>query len=99
MSLKALLGAYADERRKEIFHAHEDGGYSIETRQDCSHIVQAARVLADEPPGKDFRHVGFIPDAVMNAAFREGWIHDKAKWKQWFNDPENRAFRTWQGRL
>jgi hypothetical protein len=29
----------------------------------------------------------------------EGWFHDKKAWKRWANDPNNRDFRVWKGRL
>lgn len=96
---KALLEHYG--YKAEIIHMDDDnsGNFSIETVQDVSPIIKAAAILADEPPGKDFRHAAYIPDYVMDQAFREGWFNDAKKWKQWANDPENRAFRTWQGRL
>lgn len=75
------------------------GDMVIETVQDCEDIVGLCKILADEPPGKDFRHVAEIPMTVMDRAFREGWLHDEQAWKRWANDPENRDFRTWKGRI
>jgi hypothetical protein len=98
MAKSRLLDSIPDARRVTILH-EQDGKQFIESRQDTTHIVEAAKILADQPPGKDFRHVGFIPEAVMNQAFTEGWFGDKAKWKAWFNDPDNVAYRTWKGRL
>lgn len=98
MSKSALLDMVPDARRKTIYH-EEDGRNYIETRQDVASIIKAASIIADEPPGKDFRHIGFIPDAVLNEAFVGGWFHDKAAWKRWLNDPANAAYRTWKGRV
>jgi hypothetical protein len=98
MSKTALLDILPGERRKTLMH-QEDGKTYVESRQDVEHIVEAAKIICDQPPGKDFRHVGFVPDAVLNAAFAEGWFHDKAKWKRWLNDPANRDFRTHGGAL
>lgn len=95
---KALLDADEGSRRLTIYHEVGDKKF-IESRQDVTHIVEAAKILAEQPPGKDFRHVGFIPETVLNQAFTEGWFGDKAKWKAWFNDPANSDFRTWKGRL
>lgn len=98
MSKSALLAILPDARRKLIYH--EEGGRTfVETRQDVEHIIAAAKVLADEVPDKDFRHAAFIPEAVLNQAFVEGWFHDPAAWKRWANDPDNSAYRTWAGRL
>ena len=98
MSKSALLGLVPEARRKIVYHAQE-GRTLIETRQDVEPILDAAKLLADEAPGKDFRHAAFIPDVVLEQALREGWFHDPAAWKRWANDPANARFRTWAGRL
>jgi hypothetical protein len=98
MAKKQLLDAIPHARRVTIMHEHE-GKHLIESRQDCDHIVEAAKILSDVEPGKDFRHAAFIPETVINQAMVEGWFHDKAAWKKWANDPNNAAFRTWKGRL
>ena len=56
-------------------------------------------MIADEAPGKDFRHAAFVPESELNRAFAEGWFHDPKAWKRWANDPANACYRTWQGRL
>lgn len=98
MAKRGLLDSKPEARRETIAHL-EDGVWRVETRQDCEHIVKAAKILADEPPGKDFRHAAFIPEEILNQAFNEGWFHDPQAWKRWANDPANDGFRTWKGRL
>lgn len=98
MSKAALLDFLPDERRKLIYH-EQDGKTFVESRQDVSHIIAAAKIISDVPPGKDFRHAAFVPKSVLDQAFNEGWFHDKAAWKRWANDPANAEFRTWKGRL
>ena len=98
MSKAALLDLVPESRRQTIFH-EEDGQSWIETRQDVDPVIRAAAILGDQTPGKDFRHAAFIPEAVINQAFAEGWFHDPVAWKRWANDPANSAFRTWGGRL
>jgi hypothetical protein len=97
MSIADLLSFMPDECRKVIRHT-EDGVTRVETRQEVSHIIDAAKMLADETPGKDFRHMAYVPKTVLDQAFNEGWFHDKAAWKRWLNAPENQCFRTWKGR-
>lgn len=99
MSKKELLSVIPDSRRYLTWHRDDDGITRIETRQDVEPIIKAASILADEPPGKDFRHAAFVPEAVINEAFIEGWFHDPQAWKNWANDPDNKCFRTWPGRL
>lgn len=98
-SKSALLDHFG--YKAEVFHAdpYNPDNFIIETVQDVDPILKAASILADEPPGKDFRHAAFIPDYIMDQAFKEGWFNDRKKWKDWANDPNNKRFRTWQGRL
>jgi hypothetical protein len=98
VSKSALLDLVADSRRATLFH-EEDGRTWVETRQDVAPIVAAARIVADAAPGREFRHAAFVPEAVLNRAFLEGWFHDPAAWKKWANDPANRDYRTWGGLL
>jgi hypothetical protein len=35
----------------------------------------------------------------VKLAQREGWADDMVKWKAFLNDPDNKAFRIWPGRL
>ena len=98
MSKAALLDMVPEARRKSVYH-EENGKTFVETRQDITHIAQAAKIIADSPPGKDFRHAAYIPDAVLDQAFNEGWFHDPTAWKRWANDPANEIYRTWKGRL
>jgi hypothetical protein len=97
---KRLLSHYAG--RKEYFHWNEDGkntGYVIETVDDVEPIIERAKMLSEQTPGKDFRHVACIPPHVFDQACREGWQNDRERWKKWANDPDNRVFRTWPGKL
>ncbi len=79
----------ADDPRKMIMH----------TMEECEPIVERAKMLSELEPGKDFRHCAIIPRHVLDRSFREGWFNDKKKWKEWANDPDNKAFRTWPGAL
>lgn len=97
MSKSALLNMLGDSRRKTIMH-EQDGKRFIETRQDVSHIIEAAKIMSDEVPGKEFRHMAYIPETVLNQAMTDGWLHDKVAWKRWLNDPANECYRTWKGR-
>lgn len=96
---KRLLSAFGDF--KQIVHVDQEnpGDLIIESIQDCEPIIEAAKILSEQTPGDTFRHAAFIPQFMWNQAVQEGWLHDKAKWKRVLNDPDNRAFRTWPGRL
>ena len=98
MGKSALIDAFSDSRRITVYH-EEDGKKYVESRQDVEPIIEAARIISEQTPGKDFRHAAFIPETVLNQAMLEGWFHDPRAWKRWANDPENAAYRTWKGRL
>lgn len=38
-----------------------------------------------------------IPMTVVEKSMLEGW--DDGDWKRWLNDPDNKAFRIWPGRV
>ena len=96
---KALLDADQGTGRLTIYHEMGNGKNIIETRQDVTHIVEAAKILSEETPDKDFRLAAVIPQTVLDQALIDGWFHDKKAWKRWANDPNNRDFRVWKGRL
>lgn len=100
-SRRILLGTRANGSIKEYVHidAMKPDHLTIETVQDCQSIVDAAKEISEHTPGKDMRHVAKIPEFVLAQAMREGWLHDKKKWRDWANNPDNAAFRTWKGRL
>lgn len=93
MAKRALLDWNA-ETRKATWYAEEDGKTYVESRQDVSHLVEAAKILAETPPDKKdgWRFLCVIPDTVWEQAARDGWLHDKARWRKWMNDSDNRAF-------
>lgn len=93
MSKSALLDFLPESRRKLIYH-EEDGKTYVETRQECTHLIEAAKILAEVPPDKSdgWRFMCVIPDTVYNQAVIEGWLHDKVAWRRWMNNRDNRAF-------
>jgi hypothetical protein len=96
-SRQLLLQNFCGFREVAVFDEERPRDLLIKTLQECEPIIERAKMLSELEPGKDFRHVGLIPLSVLDRAHREGWFHDKAKWRQWRNDPDNRKFRTWPG--
>lgn len=96
---KRLLSAFGGKLTYAHFDSDRPDGYIPETVQDVEPIIERAKILSEETPGKDWRHVACIPLIVFDRAYREGWLHDDAKWRAWVNDPDNKAFRTWPGHI
>lgn len=47
----------------------------------------------------DGKIVATIPAIIYNQMLTEGWAHDTPKLRAWLNDPSNRKFRRWTGRV
>lgn len=72
----------------------------VSTEQEAERLVRAnARDADSDQSGRNFRLVARVPLPIMQQAAREGWLHDKNKWRAFLNDPDNRAFRVWGGRI
>lgn len=98
MSKSALLDLIPEQRRKTVWW-EEDGKTFLETKQDVSPIIAAAKDLWQDNPPKDFRRVALIPAEVLNQAFNDGWFHDEVAWKRWANNPANACYRTTKGTI
>lgn len=98
---RMFLDAYAEPtgywKREEVIE--DVDGFHIHTQYNDKALADQAKIMRDNAPGKEWRHAAIIPQSVMDKAYQEGWFHDKRKWKEWANNPENKAFRTWEGRL
>lgn len=87
----------------EWFHWDPSGDgdtFWIETVEDVDGLVRQAKDDADNANGMKadgMRLEAHIPRAVYDQAVREGWVHDRAAWKRWANDPDNKAFRVSYG--
>ena len=69
------------------------------TQQNVQPVIDQVKVFSENTPGKTFRHAAEIPMVIWNKALREGWHNDKTAWKKWLNDPDNKAFRVWKGKI
>ena len=96
---KVLLSAWGKYREYLEVDSENPEKWIFHTVQDCEPIVERAKMLSELEPGKDFRHVMCVPQFLLDRAHREGWYHDKQKWKDVINDPQYKAFRTWPGRV
>lgn len=98
MGKSALLDLLPDSRRKTLYW-EEDGNTYIETKQDVSPVIQAAKDMWCDNPPLEMRRVALIPEEVLNHAFLEGWFGDPDAWRKWANDPANACYRTCRGTI
>ncbi len=99
MSKRRLLDAFANRAEEMIDETHLDGKVLVHETEDCEPYVAQARRLSEQTPGREMRHAAVIPHTVYAQAIRGGWANDPKAWKRWANDPDNRMFRSWPGRL
>jgi hypothetical protein len=57
--------------------------------------IERDRELLD--PKSTNKLLARVPMTVMEQSIHEQW--DDNDWKKWLNDPDNAAFRVWQGRV
>ena len=96
---KRLISSYAGMNEYQHVDPMRPDDLIIESEQDCAPILEYAKMMRDGPVGKEWRHVASIPNYFIDKAAKEGWLHDEAKWHAWLNDPDNKLFRTWPGRI
>jgi hypothetical protein len=100
MGLKILFDQWGGLIRSIETAPGNDGELIVTDEQEASAILRANSRDADiDQTGNHFRLVARVPMAVVKLAQREGWADDMQKWKAFLNDPDNRAFRIWPGRL
>ncbi len=96
---KILIASYNGLQEYQHIDPMKPDDLIIETVQDCSPILDMTKEMREQTPGKDLRHVACIPMYFIDKAYKEGWLHDKKKWRAFLNNPDNKMFRTWPGRL
>ena len=88
-SQSGLISEFATEDDKNIYH----------TTQNVQPILDNVKNLSYGKQRKELKHVAEVPMVIYQQAIREGWANDRKKWKKWLNDPDNKLFRIWQGRV
>tara|TARA_R100000149_G_C5809806_1_gene93520 strand:+ start:99 stop:389 length:291 start_codon:yes stop_codon:yes gene_type:complete len=96
MAKKTLLNATYTS--KNIF-ATEDNKNIYHTQQNVQPTIEYVKNLSYLKPGKEMRHVAEIPMVIYQKMVRDGSINDKKALKKWLNDPANKLFRTWKGKV
>jgi hypothetical protein len=106
--MKRLFSESPEHFIRRIQHEHADGSGAIETFQDITQTVEENKFNFNERSGKRWdhfqNHVASIPTSIYYKLVREGIIDDRndpemVALKRWLNDPDNRVFRTRDGRL
>jgi hypothetical protein len=99
MSFRALFD-HSGGVVRWVSTAPGDDAVTVHDAQEVGDILRANARDADvDQSGRHFRLAARVPLAIINKARAEGWENDEARWRKWLNDPENRMFRVWGGRV
>jgi len=69
----------------------------VET-EDVQPLIESTKIERDSfiPNRKSaFRPYANVPETVVMSAMREGWFHDKKRWRKWVDD--NPVFKITNG--
>lgn len=69
------------------------------TEVEMDGVLESIKRARDEGhhPKSANRLVARVPMTVVEQSIHEQW--DDGDWKKWLNDPDNAAFRIWQGQV
>jgi|TARA_R100001086_G_scaffold182471_2_gene101665 hypothetical protein len=79
--------------------ATEDDKFIYHTKQNVRPVLDLCKNLSELKPGKEFRHVAEIPMVIYQQMVRDGSIRDKQALRKWLNNPDNKYFRVWKGKI
>lgn len=96
---KVLFDSYNGINEYLHFDPMKPGKFAISAEQDCTAIIEQVKRERDGSVGKEWRKIACVPMIFVDKAMREGWDKDPAKWHQFLNDPDFKAFRVWDGRI
>ena len=85
-------------RRTSIVDRENPSVLKVYTEVDMDEVldgIKRDRDLVDLKSSE--RIVARVPMTIMEKSIHEDW--DEADWKKGLNDPDNAAFRVWQGRV
>lgn len=77
-----------------------DGTAHLHGEQDVQPVIDHCKDFRDHvKPHENFRKVAEIPVVLVNQLKAEGIWGDAKAVLKWLDKPENKPFRTWEGRL
>jgi len=78
-----------------------DGTFHITKKQDVQPTLDYTKYLREQPIDRknEVRHAAEIPPVIAAQLSRDGILHNKKRLLQWLDRPENKLFKTVEGRL
>jgi len=88
----------------EVHTEDGDGTFHITKKQDIKPTLDYTKYLREQPVDRknEVRHVAEIPPVLAAKLYKDEILGPKGSAKKllkWLDLPENKAFKTWEGRL
>lgn len=86
-------------RRTSIWDDDDPETIHVKTEVDITQALENNAILRELHPRRSTNKLVArgVPLTIAEKAMREGW--DDRDWARWLDDPDNAAFRIWQGRV
>jgi|SRR6187200_2366750 hypothetical protein len=86
-------------KRTGIWDSDNPDEYTVYTEQDLTQAIENNKIMRELHPRRSTNKLlaRGVPISVAEKAMREQW--DDRDWARWLDDPDNAAFRVWQGRV
>lgn len=98
MERKFIYDDQGDIRRTLIVDEEKPYSPVVKTSLVMDDILDSVQRDRDNiRPNSTNKLVARVPMTIYEQSIHEGW--DEDKWKQWLNDPDNAAFRVWEGKV
>ena len=87
--------------KTEVHTEDGDGTLHFTTTQDVQPTLDYTKYLREQPVDRknDVRHVAEIPPVLAAKLIRDGILGDSKRLLKWLDMPENKCFKTVEGRL
>ena len=101
MPLNTTPMGVVDGVQTDVHTEDGDGKFHITKKQDVQPTLDYTKFLREQPVNRkaEDRHVAEIPPVLAASLSRSGILHDKKRLLKWLDKPENRVFKTVEGRL
>ena len=85
----------------EVHTEDGDGTFHITKKQNVQSTLDYTKFLREQPVNRksDDRHVAEIPPVLAAKLIRDGILGDSKAILKWLDKPENKCFKTVEGRL
>ena len=82
-----------------VWEDDDPGTVHVYTEQDLTQALENNKIMRELHPRRSTNKLlaRGVPVSVYEKSVLEGW--DSKDWAKWLNDPDNRAFRIWNGRV